>query len=174
MAGAPGPAGAQGAPGVPCAGCVDDTTVADRTVRITVTNCAITNQGGSQSGSVYNLNPSGSLDCTIPRPRDVVPGSNATVRVTWMTQRGAGTVIWTVDAIPYETTALPVIATASAPSTTPATTRPTVAAVPFTAAQLLGTTAEVTRIQITPTAPAGAPFPLALLLGVVVDYQATR
>jgi hypothetical protein len=72
---------------VPCTGCVDDNSVADRDVRIALPNCVAEQaQGGAtRSGLGWSLNPqtNGGIICIIAKPNDLVAGSTVRVGLTW-------------------------------------------------------------------------------------------
>jgi len=152
---------------------VDDASVADRLVRIPLTNCGPSNQGGTQNGSAFSFNPGGSVECVFTRPRDAVAGSTFTVRVQWISQRVAVTQEWGVGLIAYEPNTAATTVSAVGTSASLAGSLPTVTAVSF-AATALGTNAEMVRATITPTPLATGGLNPIIMLGALVEYQATR
>jgi len=102
-----------------------------------------------------------------------VAGSTFTVRVQWISQRVAVTQEWGVGLIAFEPNTAVTTVSAAGTSASAGNSLPAVTPVSF-AATALGTSAEMVRVTITPTPLATGGLNPIIMLGALVEYQATR
>ncbi|MEO1338371.1 MAG: hypothetical protein AAFV29_22195, partial [Myxococcota bacterium] len=84
-----GPPGPRGLPGVPCNNCVDDASIANRRVRVTV-SCDSPGQRSAYGWSFLAPGELSYVQCRVAAPADVVPGS-AVLALVYRTVRGTVT-----------------------------------------------------------------------------------
>ncbi|MCC7382417.1 MAG: collagen-like protein [Deltaproteobacteria bacterium] len=175
-AGLTGPAGPTGPAGVPCASCVDDRSVADRTLRISTSWCYsdTVNNGPIENSAGWNFtaNTPGALVCTLPRPLDYA-GGNVNVYLTWSAslRLGSASVTWSVNGMQVVIGGTAVTTNRTVASTVGLNTfaRPFVT---FTGAELMGSAANVADIYLSITAV--NPSATSRLLAITLEYTATR
>jgi hypothetical protein len=175
LRGLTGATGATGAAGVPCASCVDDATVADRTLRVSLACMPNPNVVAMTGGTLsFVLIGGGSnVSCVGAVPSDFVPNSSPQISVIYRQPSNIPT-----SAL-LELSVRSVAAGVALPN--PPVTRPnnitTTGAVPaewletFTTAQLFGTNSQLVHVNI--NAPQGGGRGIEIT-GVSLVYSARR